>query len=252
MSSSKLSIQPPIIAHRGASLHAPENTLAAFRKAKELGLNWVEFDVMLTSDNEVVVIHDKTLNRTTTGKGKVFKKTLPYLQTLDAGSWFNQEFAEEKVPTLSATIDLLNQLDLAANIEIKTLKGKEELTVKKILQLITANWQNSTSPPLLSSFSLPLLKVLRKNSAEAVLGFLMDRWNKKWETICDTLNCSAVNTNYRCLTLDRVQKIKSTQRLLLAYTVNNAKVAQKLFSWGVDAIFSDCPSEILSMSNVYP
>ena len=74
MSFTNLVIQPPIIAHRGASLYAPENTLAAFRKAKTLGINWVEFDVMLSADDEPIIIHDETLERTTNGKGKVSRR----------------------------------------------------------------------------------------------------------------------------------------------------------------------------------
>src|SRR5438552_7543288 len=88
-----------IIAHRGASALAPENTLAAFHKAKEIGAKWVEFDCMLASCGEVVVIHDETLDRTTNGLGRVIDYPYSYLKTLNAGSWFNPIFADEKIPT---------------------------------------------------------------------------------------------------------------------------------------------------------
>lgn len=126
-----ISFNPPIIAHRGASKYTPENTFAAFRKAKELGINWVEFDVMLTADGEVVVIHDETLERTTNGTGAVIAQAYSYLRTLDAGSWFDPSFANEKIPTLREVIKLLNELDMFANIEIKAQSGNEETTAKK-------------------------------------------------------------------------------------------------------------------------
>ncbi len=245
MLNNELIFQPPIIAHRGASAFAPENTLVAFYKAKLMGVNWVEFDVMLTADDEVVVIHDEKLNRTTNGSGYVINHTLLDLQKLDAGSWFDPTFKGEKIPTLIEVIDLLNQLKLSANIEIKAQQGKEELTVKKVLSIILEQWKNNHSKPLISSFSLQILEYVRKYSSTSLLGFLMDEWDEEWKKICDRLNCTAVNVNYKILTLERVQSIKSTKRKLLAYTVNTAKLAKQLFSWGIDGIFSDCPEKIL-------
>lgn len=245
MLNNELILQPPIIAHRGASAFAPENTLASFYKAKLLGVNWVEFDVMLTADDEVVVIHDEKLNRTTNGKGYVINHTLLDLQKLDAGSWFDPSFKGEKIPTLIEVIDLLNQLKLSANIEIKAQKGKEELTVKKVLTIIDDLWANNNSQPLISSFSLQVLETVRKQSSTSLLGFLMQTWDEEWESICDRLNCIAVDVNYKILTLERVQSIKLTKRKLLTYTVNTEKLAKQLFSWGVDGIFCDCPEKIL-------
>ena len=93
-----------VIAHRGFSAIAPENTLVAIEKAIELGADMVEFDVTVTADGEVVVIHDETLGRTTDGRGKVMEKTLEELQRLDAGSWFAPEFAGESIPTLEQVL----------------------------------------------------------------------------------------------------------------------------------------------------
>lgn len=242
-----LSIQPPVIAHRGASVFAPENTLAAFRKAKTLGVNWVEFDVMLTADDEPVVIHDEKLNRTTNGKGLVINYTYQEIKKLDAGSWFDPTFSTEKIPSLIEVIDLLNQLQLSANIEIKAQEGKEELTVKKVLAIINQQWANNHSQPLISSFSLPILEWVRHHSATSMLGFLMHRWNKEWEKICDRLQCVSVDVNYKILTQRKVKKIKDSNRTLLAYTVNDAELARTLFSWGVDAVFSDNPEKVLGL-----
>jgi glycerophosphoryl diester phosphodiesterase len=246
MSAPHLHINPPIIAHRGASLYAPENTIAAFRKAKALGMNWVEFDVMLTSDHEVVVIHDDLLDRTTSGKGHVYDFPYEYIKTLDAGSWFNPKFHAERVSTLKDIMTVLNELNLFANIEIKAQLGQEELIVTKVLELIK---NHLISPPLISSFSYPILECVRKKSPGSWVGMLMHKWKDDWEMKADQLQCQAVDVNYEILTPERVSAIKQTGRTLLAYTVNDAAIFQKLLSWGVDAVFSDCPEKMLKVVN---
>lgn len=232
-------IHPPIIAHRGASRYAPENTLAAFRKAKELGARWVEFDVMLSKDHEAVVIHDDTLERTTNGSGNVSDHTCVALKKLDAGSWFSPEFANEKIPTFLEVIQLLNELQLCANVEIKPLPGKEKITAEKTLSIIQAHWPRTLPAPLISSFSRIALETVRNLSSDSLLGFLMDEWLPDWQIVCDQLQCVSVHVDQKILTPDLARQIKATQRLLLAYTVNALDRAKALFSAGVDAIFCD-------------
>jgi glycerophosphoryl diester phosphodiesterase len=96
-----------VIAHRGFSGVAPENTLVAIRRGIEIGADMAEIDVTLSKDGYVVVIHDETLDRTTNGTGPVSDATLEELQRLDAGSWFAPEFAGEKIPTLGEVLDLV-------------------------------------------------------------------------------------------------------------------------------------------------
>src|SRR5262249_49277981 len=105
---------PRLIGHRGACGLAPENTVASFRKAEELGVRWVEFAVHLSADGVPVVIHDDTVNRTTSGRGKVAALTLTELQALDAGTWFEPRFRGELVPTLETIVALLGRLGLGA------------------------------------------------------------------------------------------------------------------------------------------
>ena len=235
---------PSIIAHRGASALAPENTLAAFRKAGDIGAAWVEFDVMLAACGEVVVIHDETLDRTTNATGNVSEHPYSYLQTLDAGSWFNPLFAGEKIPTLAEVAKVLHQYHLAANIEIKPSVGKEDETVKKVLQVIDQCWRPDMHPPLISSFSRTVLESVRKYSKTHFLAYLMHEWQLDWEKSCDELDCISVNVNCQILNLARADEIKATHRLLLAYTVDYPLLAQRLFDLGVDSVFSNCPANM--------
>src|SRR5256712_11990174 len=108
-----------VIGHRGASGHAPENTLAAFGKAVSLGAAFIETDLQLSRDAHFVAIHDATVNRTTNGKGTVHDLTLAELRQLDAGSWFGSEFAGERIPTLEEILQFSNKNDVVFYLELK-------------------------------------------------------------------------------------------------------------------------------------
>ncbi len=110
-----------VIAHRGASGHAPENTLAAFKRALGLGATFIETDLQLTRDSRFVAIHDPTVNRTTNGQGKVHDMTLAELRRLDAGSWFGSAFAGERVPTLDEILEFSKKNDAVFYLELKQI-----------------------------------------------------------------------------------------------------------------------------------
>ncbi len=250
LSTFKSSLIPPIIAHRGTSAHAPENTLVAFTKAKQLGLNWVEFDVMLAATGEAIVFHDDELGRTTNGSGQVIHRPYDYLKALDAGSWFHPIFSNERIPSLQEVLHLLHSHQLAANLEIKPLPGHEHATVQRICEILKDNTTLLPSPLLISSFSPNVLRQVRKIFPSALLGVLLDEWREDWQGLCIEVHATSVNINQVVLTLERVNQIKENGYVLLAYTVNNIERAHELLSWGVDAIFSDCPDSILVGFNV--
>lgn len=130
------SIDRPLnFAHRGASHEAPENTLAAFLLAAELGADGIEFDVRLSRDGEVVVIHDASLERTTNGQGLVRDRTLAELKQLDAGSWFDPAFAGESIPTLQEVIERVGHR-LLLNIEVKTEGRSGDDLVAEVVRLV--------------------------------------------------------------------------------------------------------------------
>jgi glycerophosphoryl diester phosphodiesterase len=108
-----------VSAHRGASGYAPENTFAAFRLANELGADMVELDVHLTADEQLVVLHDDTLERTTMGRGYVRDHTWAEIAALDAGAWYAPEFAGERVPLLDEALDWASDAQMPLSIELK-------------------------------------------------------------------------------------------------------------------------------------
>jgi glycerophosphoryl diester phosphodiesterase len=134
---------------------------------------------------------------------------------------------------------------MLANIEIKPLRGQEEKTVEKALEVICAHWKNKKHPPLLSSFSLKTLEYLRALSSHVQLAYLLDEWDPHWKEVADRLGCVSIHCNEKIISPERIMAIQSTDRKVLAYTVNHADRAKELFFYGIDAIFSDCPDKLL-------
>lgn len=236
---------PPIIAHRGASGYAPENTLTAFQKARELGAEMIEFDVKLSADGEPVILHDDDVKRTTNSKGECQALSLSDLKKLDAGRWYGKKFKGETIPTLTETIALMGEVGLSANIEIKPSKGQAQETAVTVLSRVNEYWPESLPPPLFSSFDLEVLECLRTLSPDIHLGLLLYGWRDDWEELAEKFQCVSVNINYQALNKSRIEEIKASNYLLLVYVVNRKRRALKLLKLGVDAIFTDYPDLLL-------
>ncbi len=238
---------PRVIGHRGAVGHAPENTLVGIRKAAELGATWVEFDVALTKDDVPVLLHDATVDRTTDGTGKLADMTLQDVRALDAGRWFSADFAGERVPTLTETIRLLEALGLGANVEIKPTPGRESVTGRVVAKQVADEWPNSLRAPVFSSFWVDALVAAQRTAPEIPRGWLMRRPGKGWQAQAKALDCLSIHCSHKALTKGIATEIRAAGYHLLAYTVNDAKRALKLFDWGVESVFSDYPERILEM-----
>lgn len=239
-----LNINPPVIAHRGASGYAPENTIAAFTKAAQLGIQWVEFDVMQAACGTPIIFHDETLTRTTNGNGNVEEYDYTYLRSLDAGAWFDPIFSGERIPSLEQVIDFLNEMGLCGNIELKPLPGKEALLVESVLNVIPASLINSNKI-LFSSFSIDALISLRSYAVNCQMGLLLHDWIEDWQAICESLYCVSVHINQEIITRRAIAEIQLMNKAVLCYTVNDPIRAQELFEWGIDAVFSDVPDRII-------
>jgi glycerophosphoryl diester phosphodiesterase len=237
----------PIIGHRGAAALAPENTLASLIKTRELGVDWIEFDVMLTADDEPVVIHDPTLRRTTNGSGRVSSKTFLEIHTLDAGSWFDSAYAGEKILHLNDYLKFAQRHALNVNVELKPVARHEKLAAEKTLIALQENYTDSQLQMIISSFSLSILTQLRALDKTINLGLLIPHWNAAAAKAAKRLNCRSIHIHENSLTIWIVQEIKQQGYQLLAYTVNDYQRAQQLLEWGVDAIFSDLPETMHSL-----
>ena len=156
-----------IVGHRGLAGLAPENTLASFREAVRIGADWLEFDVRFTSDGYPVIIHDGSLKRTSSGRGPVRARSLTDLRKLDAGSWFDNRFAGERIPTLEEVLKLGSRVRL--NVEIKARCAPARHAAQAVWSRIQeAGLEDRT---LISSFDLNILRALRDLDPAVALGF---------------------------------------------------------------------------------
>lgn len=233
---------PKVIGHRGAAGHAPENTLASIRRAAQLGASWVEFDVKLTRDGTLVLFHDDTLERTTDGTGPLADCTLAELQALDAGSWFNREFAGEKIPTLDAALKTAAELGLGCNIEVKPCEGREKETARAVARALA---KHAGPPLLMSSLWRSVLDVLHEQLPNIPRGFVVREIPDDWRSVLDRTGCVSLHAGEWDLDADKVAMVHNAGAKLFAFTVNRKNRAKKLFDWGVDGVFSDFPDRIL-------
>lgn len=222
---------PKFIAHRGASKAAPENTLKAFKKAAQLGAKMVEFDVQLTKDGVPVVIHDETIDCTTNGCGKVIDFSLAELQQFDAGEG-------ECIPSLGQVFDCLQQEKLMANIEIKPCAGTEAKTVLTVLNCLAKNWRQSELP-LISSFSMPVLNLVREENQLLPMAALFEKLPDNWQEVVAPLSCISINLNQNYVSAAQIALIKKAGYQVMCYTVDEAVRAEQLFTDGVAAVFTN-------------
>jgi glycerophosphoryl diester phosphodiesterase len=237
---------PPVTGHRGAKGHAPENTMASMKKAAELGARWIEFDVKLTADNQVVVMHDDTVNRTTDGKGAVASMTLAELRKLDAGRWFSADFTGEPAPTLGEAMEFLTARGIGANVEVKPSPGRESETGATVAQALAGRWYGGPIPTLICSFSADSLAAARQAAPQIPRGFLSLKYTNDWAVRMRELECATFHMLHRRLTRARVGAIREAGCRALAFTVNDPARARELLSWGVESIITDYPDRILA------
>jgi len=231
---------PAIIAHRGASAYAPENTLAAFRKAMEARADGIELDVHLTADGEVVVIHDADLSRTTNGQGKVHQTTLKALRQLDAGG--------EPVPLLEEVLQVLDDRTFL-NIE---LKGNDSRLPAKVLQL--ADKHQKESQVVYSSFNPRLLKILKQISPQSSVGLLLLPGfpGKLIQLIFESrLNLWSLHPHFSLVNKPYMLRAKQKGCRVFTYTVNHQEDVERLLNIGIDGIITDNPSAVAEMVKKY-
>jgi glycerophosphoryl diester phosphodiesterase len=236
---------PAVIGHRGAAGHAPENTLASFRRARALGARWVEFDVKLTRDGHPILMHDDTLDRTTDGRGPVAEADLADVRRLDAGGWFAPEFRGEPVPTLARALAALAELGLGANVEIKPCRGRERETAAAVAELLKRAWPKELPAPLLSSFREESLAATRDSAPEFPRALLVREVADGWRRRLEDLGCTGFHCEHRRLAEERAREVVAAGFALRCYTVNDRARAATLFGWGVASVFTDYPERIL-------
>jgi glycerophosphoryl diester phosphodiesterase len=242
--------RPIVIAHRGFSAEAPENTLAAVRAAIATGADMVEVDVTLTADGEVVVIHDDTLDRTTDGSGKVAEHTLDQLLRLDAGSWFARRFRGERIPSLAQVLDEIRGRILI-NVEVKPEAVGEAVEggiAEKVVRLITE--REMKDQVIVSSFEpRALLQIDEIDPEIATASLYNEELHRDMDplAIVGAVGARALNLSQDQATSAIVERCQQNQIQVGVYTANRAKSMRRLIRMDVDAIFTDHPDRLIEV-----
>ncbi|MGZ5038028.1 MAG: glycerophosphodiester phosphodiesterase [Usitatibacter sp.] len=230
---------PRIFAHRGGGSLAPENTLAAIRLGQSLGYRAHEFDVKLSKDAVAMLLHDATLERTTTGNGRAADLAWAELAALDAGGWHSEEFRGERLPTFAEAAALLRSKDTMANVEIKPTPGFEVETGRHVALEAERLWAGAAVPPLLSCFSFEGLMAAKQAAPSLPRGWLARQFtDEDWGRL-EALEAVSLHTNHLRLDRSLIPRIKERGYRVLVYTVNDVEVARELFDAGVDGMFTD-------------
>lgn len=223
-------------AHRGASRKAPENTMSAFRAAELAGADGIELDVHLSRDGVPVVLHDETLDRTTSGHGPVARRTLRELRRLDAGRWFSPAFAGEPLPTLEEVF-IWAKDRLRLNVEIKSPAAAEGV------RLLLDRYPRIRV--LVSSFDHGALERLRGDAPELPLGFLSDSffWRRALER-GGTCGAESFHPRFDTVSAPLVRGCRSRGMLVHAWTVDDPALLRRLRRRGVDGIMTNDPGRL--------
>ena len=239
---------PRLVAHRGAGKLAPENTLTAMRVGHAHGYRMVEFDVKLAADNLSFLLHDETLERTTSGRGRADALPWRELSRLDAGGWHSAKYAGEPLPTLAAIARWARAHGVMCNIEIKPTPGRERETGAAVALDAVTLWRDAEVPPLLSSFAEESLAAARDAVPALPRALLLDDVPADWKARLSRLGCVAVDVDHQRLTADLVAAARAAGYRVLCWTPNEAERIAELAAWGVDGIITDAVDRVAADS----
>lgn len=233
--------QPVIFGHRGASAHAPENTIAAFELALVQQADAIELDVKLSADGHVVVIHDSTVDRTTNGTGRVKDLSLSDLMALDAGSFFSEKFRGEKIPTLNEVFETVGKRTFI-NVELTNYDTRRDHLVEMVCMLVKKHQLQKRI--MFSSFLASNLSKARSYLPDVpggllALNGLLGSWARSFGFVFGKYQ--ALHPYLKDMTQQEALRVHRLNRRVHVWTVNDEQDMRRLFGWGVDGIFTDDP-----------
>ena len=221
--------------HRGASGHAPENTLGAIQLAAEMGAEMVEFDVQFSADGHPMLIHDPTLERTTNSRGRVKNKALSELKIIESGSWFGRKWSHEKIPTLAETLTRFGER-LKFNIEIK---GDGQIS-REIQVIEVVRNSGYADRCIITSFDHPCIDRVAVAAPELKIGYITKVWRKHYLT--DKVDVLSLKKNL--VTEKRVTAAHAAGKEVHVWTVNEVEDMGRLLDLNVDAIITNYPDRL--------
>ncbi len=238
--------RPLIIAHRGASGEAPENTLAAFQLALEQGCDGIELDIHLTKDGQLAVIHDENIKRTTNGEGLIGDMTTAEFKKYDAGSWFSNKYKGERIPLLEEVFELVPR-DILVNIEIKNIPSFYKGIEEKLLNLLLR--YKRVDNVIVSSFDhqcLYRLKMLNRNIKIGLLYFENVEDHVGFAKLFG-LPVESLHPDQRALRAEDVRKMIENGIKVFPWTCNSEESMKRMIHYGVSGIITNYPARLKSL-----
>jgi glycerophosphoryl diester phosphodiesterase len=234
---------PWVIAHRGASGHAPENTLAAFERAVELGAAFIETDLHLTRDAHFVAIHDLTLERTTNGRGAVREHTLAQLRELEAGFWYDRKYMGERIPTIEEILAFARRHDIVMYLELKyeAAWGMHHALVGALRD------PQDSARTVVISFDPSTLASLRRLDATIMTGLLVEEKTADIVKAAIDVGARQLCPRSALVTRDVVEEAHRSDVHVAAWTVNDPEEMRTLIAAGVDGLMTDFPDRLRSV-----
>jgi len=234
-----------IYAHRGASGSAPENTMAAFAKAVQLGSHGIECDVQMSKDGQLVICHDELLDRTTNGKGFIKDMTYEEIKRLDAGSWFGSEYQGESVPLLEELLELVKKSGLYLNLELKTGIVEYPNIEDKTVEMVQS--YGLTDKTIFSSFNHYSIFDIKHKYPKAITGALyMEGLYQPWNYLAD-IKCDCAHPFYLAAQPAMVKGLLQNGHTINVFTVDDPNIAAGLAAAGVEGIITNHPERMLKI-----
>ncbi|OXM87277.1 glycerophosphodiester phosphodiesterase [Paenibacillus rigui] len=232
------------IAHRGAKGEAPENTLAAFRLGLEQGCDAIELDIHLSKDGQLIVIHDATLDRTTDKTGRVNDLTVEEIRQADAGRWFHESFAGERVPLLEEVFDLVPP-HIMINVEIKDSYGRR--TEPALVELMRN--KDRVGQVVVSSFDHKSLQYLKLLEPETRMGLLYDVNLGRHSALVSSLGAPvySLHPNFKRISKEDVRDAVAQGLQVFPYTINREEDMMLAIQYGVSGIITDYPGRLKAL-----
>jgi glycerophosphoryl diester phosphodiesterase len=232
--------KPWVIAHRGASGHTPENTMAAFQHAVELGAGFIETDLHLTRDARFVVIHDAALERTTNGRGHVHDFTLHELHRLDAGMWYDRKFMGERIPTLENILEFSRKHDVVFYLEVKydAAWGMHYALVGALQK------SQDAARTIVISFDPSTLESIRKLDGSLMTGLLVERAVFDPIQMAVEVGARQLCPRHSMVTSDLIEKAHRADLHVATWTVNEPDDMRAMIAAGADGIMTDFPDRL--------
>lgn len=237
-----------ILAHRGASGYAPENTRASILEGLKQNCDGFEVDVQLTKDGELVIFHDWSLERTTNGSGFLKDKKLSELKALDIGSWFSKKFKDEKIMTLKELLEIVPPEKLL-NIEIKVRHGEVNHIEKKVIEVLEAS-SRLDSNIIISSFDHRIIKKINDIKPEAQVGIVVAAGLLDLKNYISNFNLYSVHCGGEFINKINIDELKEKNIKTYAWTVNKLEESIILDSFGVEGVITNYPDILGSVSNL--